>query len=204
MREDVGIRKDIGMNHKAAEPHVCPWWLGYLLTCPIRHLLADPVRILAPYVRPGMTVLEPGPGMGFFTVPLARMVGASGHVVAVDIQPKMIEGLKRRADKAALLDRIDARIAQPESMELDHLARAADFVLAFAMVHETPDAARFFLEVAHVMKPNAKLLLAEPAGRVSAELFESELGKAADAGLQVTDRPSIRRSRAAVLHKISN
>jgi ubiquinone/menaquinone biosynthesis C-methylase UbiE len=37
-----------------------------------------------------MTVLEPGPGMGFFTLELARRVGAPGRVIAVDIQPKMI------------------------------------------------------------------------------------------------------------------
>jgi len=50
-----------------------------------------------------MTVLEPGPGMGFFTIPPARLVGASGRVVAVDLQRKMIAGLKLRAAKAGAL-----------------------------------------------------------------------------------------------------
>jgi len=71
---------------------VCPWWLGYLLASPIRRLLHNPTRILTPFVRPGMTVLEPGPGMGYFTLELARLVGTSGRVVAVDVQPKMIGG----------------------------------------------------------------------------------------------------------------
>lgn len=43
---------------------VCPWRLGYLLASPVRKLLQDPHRILLPYVRAGMTVLEPGPGWG--------------------------------------------------------------------------------------------------------------------------------------------
>jgi len=65
-----------------AEHHsVCPWWMGYLLACPLRRLWQDPANIVAPYVREGMTVLEPGPGMGFFTLELARRVGASGRVV---------------------------------------------------------------------------------------------------------------------------
>ena len=52
---------------------VCPWWLGYLLASPVRRWMAEnPESLLAPYVREGMTVLEPGPGMGFFTLPLAR------------------------------------------------------------------------------------------------------------------------------------
>ncbi|HXN47666.1 MAG TPA: methyltransferase domain-containing protein, partial [Bryobacteraceae bacterium] len=72
-------------------PHrVCPWWLGYLLASPIRRLAQNPSGTVAPYVREGMTVLEPGPGMGFFTLDLARLVGSSGRVVAVDIQPKML------------------------------------------------------------------------------------------------------------------
>ena len=79
-------------------PHaVCPWRIGYLLASPLRRLLHDPAKILAPYVREGMTVLEPGPGMGFFTLELARRVGASGRVVAVDIQPRMLDRLKRPA-----------------------------------------------------------------------------------------------------------
>ena len=83
---------------------VCPWWLGSLLASPVRRWMqGDPVEILKPFVREGMTVLEPGPGMGFFTIPLARLVGASGRVVAVDLQPKMIAGLKRRAAKAYLV-----------------------------------------------------------------------------------------------------
>ena len=84
---------------------VCPWWIGYLLASPLRRWLGqDPAKILSPYVREAMTVLEPGPGMGFFTIPLARLVGPSGRVIAVDLQPKMIESLKRRASKAGVLE----------------------------------------------------------------------------------------------------
>jgi SAM-dependent methyltransferase len=86
---------------------VCPWWLGYFLASPLRRWLEDPEEILADYVRKGMTVLEPGPGMGFFTTELARRVGESGRVIAVDLQPRMLNGLKRRLQKAGLADRVD-------------------------------------------------------------------------------------------------
>ena len=75
------------------EKRVCPWWLGYVLASPLRRWLQDPAAIVAPYVREGMTVLEPGPGMGFFTLELARRVGPKGRVIAVDVQPRMIAGL---------------------------------------------------------------------------------------------------------------
>ncbi len=94
--------------------HVCPWWAGYFLASTVRKLRQDPARILQPLVSAGMIVVEPGPGMGFFTLELARLVGAEGRVVAVDVQPKMIAALRRRAERAGLLDRIEARVA-PES-----------------------------------------------------------------------------------------
>jgi ubiquinone/menaquinone biosynthesis C-methylase UbiE len=105
-----------GKSHKH---HVCPWWFGYLLLGPIRRLRHDPSAILAPYLREGMMVLEPGPGMGFFTLEIARRVGRTGRVIAVDVQPKMIERLKRRATNANLAERIDARVARADSMQLD-------------------------------------------------------------------------------------
>jgi SAM-dependent methyltransferase len=181
--------------------HVCPWWVGYLLACPLRRWGQDPAKILAPYAGEGMTVLEPGPGMGFFTLDLARMVGASGRVVAVDIQPRMLEALKRRAAKAGLAERIDARLAQRDSMGLADVAGRVDFALAFAVVHELPSAARFFAEVSQALKPGASVLLAEPTGHVNAARFDAELTAAAQAGLNLADRPSIRRSRAALLRK---
>jgi hypothetical protein len=52
------------------KPHVCPWWIGYFLLIPWRQFIHDPKRILSPYVREGMTVLEVGPGMGYFTLTL--------------------------------------------------------------------------------------------------------------------------------------
>ncbi len=63
-----------------------------------------------------MTVFEPGPGMGFFTIELARRVGPTGRVVAVDIEPRMLAGLRRRAAKAGLLERIDLRLAQTRTL----------------------------------------------------------------------------------------
>ncbi len=183
---------------------VCPWWLGYVLASPLRRLLQDPVAVVKPYIREGMTVLEPGPGMGFFTVPMARQVGAGGRVVAVDIQPRMVAGLKRRLAKAGLLDRTDARLAPSDSLGLQDLRGKVDFALAMAVVHEMPSSSRFFAEVAQAMKPGATLLLAEPSGHVKQSAFDAELQDAAAAGLEVVSRPVVRRSQAALLRKRGN
>lgn len=138
---------------------VCPWWLGYLLASPLRRLMANPRKLLAPYVHEGMTVLEPGPGMGFFTLELARLVGASGRVVALDIQSKMLDGLKRRLAKAGLLERVNIRLVQPDSMGLSDLMSSLDFALAFAVLHEMPSASSFFTELSRALKPGGPFCL---------------------------------------------
>jgi len=176
---------------------VCPWWLGYLLASPIRRLLQDPAKVVAPFVREGMTVLEPGPGMGFFTLEIARLVGPSGRVVAVDVQPRMLSSLKRRAARAGLLERVDARLAAPDSLRIADLAGAVDFTLAFALVHELPAVESFFVEVANASKSGAGLLFAEPTGHVTPADFEAELEAAIHAGFKLVERPEIRRSHAA-------
>jgi ubiquinone/menaquinone biosynthesis C-methylase UbiE len=182
------------MSHR-----VCPWWLGYLLASPVRRLLQDPTRIVAPHVREGMTVLEPGPGMGFFTLELARGVGARGRVVAVDLQPRMLAGLRRRAARAGLDARIETRQARPDSLCVEDLAGMVDLVFAFAVVHELPDAGRFFAEVSPTLKPGGTVLVAEPAGHVKAAAFEDTMAAAVRAGLRREPGPTIARSLTAVL-----
>ena len=181
--------------------HVCPWWLGYLLASPLRSLIQDPAKILEPYVRSGMTVLEPGPGMGFFTLELARQVGFNGHVIAVDIERRMLRGLQRRAAKGRLLNRIELRQGRSDSMDVQDLAGTVDFILAFAVVHEMPSPEGFFIEAASVLKPGGKLLLVEPSDHVPATHFEEELRLATQVGLSLLARPSIRRTHAALFAK---
>lgn len=180
---------------------VCPWWMGYFLLIPLRRRRENPEKIFAPYVKPGMTVLEPGPGMGYFTLELLRRVGPSGRVVAVDIQQKMLERLKKRAQKAGLADRLDARLAPKESMGIADLTGKVDLTVAFFVVHEMPLAKDFFCQVAEASKPGAHLLFAEPAGHVSAQEFEAETNCAIQAGFAVVGQPAIRGSETVLLRK---
>jgi len=180
---------------------VCPWWLGYFLASPIRRLLLKPESVVSSYVHEGMTVLEPGPGMGFFTLPMATMVGDSGRIVAIDVQRKMIDRLQHRAESAGLLKRIDPRITSGKSLSTTDLEGRVDFTLAFAMVHELPDGHPFFREVAAASKTGALLLLVEPAGHVKSEIFASEIKSAETAGFLLVGRPAIKRSHAALLRR---
>jgi ubiquinone/menaquinone biosynthesis C-methylase UbiE len=179
--------------------HVCPWWMGYLLASPLRRLGQDPHAILAPHVRQGMSVLEPGPGMGFFTLELARLVGPTGKVMALDVQPKMLDVLARRARKAGLSERIVLRKPRGESMDLEDLSGQIDFALVFALVHELPDRDRFFREVRSTLKAGGRVLLAEPKGHVDMEAWRATLEAARRAGFSEQEGLAIRRSHASLL-----
>jgi 2-polyprenyl-3-methyl-5-hydroxy-6-metoxy-1,4-benzoquinol methylase len=180
---------------------VCPFWCGYLLLVPLRRLGQSPAKILGPFVREGMAVLEVGPAMGYFSLPMAERVGPSGRVYCVDIQERMLEVLERRAAKRGLLDRIEARLARTNSLGLDDLAGRIDFALAFAVVHEVPDAARLLSEVHAALKPGAVLLVGEPKLHVRKRAFAAMLEAARAAGFDTLEGPAIRLSRSAVLRK---
>jgi ubiquinone/menaquinone biosynthesis C-methylase UbiE len=178
---------------------VCPWWLGYVLANPIRRLWHNPREILQPFVKERMLVLEPGPGMGFFTLDLARLVGRNGKVIAVDVQPKMFAGLERRARKAGLLDRIETRLVKPDNMDLSDLDGKVDFVFACYMIHELPDAARFLDQMRRALRAGRQMLVAEPAGHVKETDFAALIETAKRAGFEVREGPDIRSSRTAIL-----
>jgi 2-polyprenyl-3-methyl-5-hydroxy-6-metoxy-1,4-benzoquinol methylase len=97
------------------ERMVCPWWCCYTFDNPLRKLLHNPEAMLDPYIRSGSTAIDVGAGMGYFSIPLARLIGPAGHVTAIDIQAKMLEALDRRARRRGVSERIKPYLANSGS-----------------------------------------------------------------------------------------
>ncbi len=178
--------------------HVCPWWFCYTFDNPLRRLFHDPEPLLAPFVKPGMTAVDIGCGMGYFTIPLARITGPGGRVIAVDLQQRMLDALLRRALKAGMADRITLHRCQKESLGVDG---PADFALAFWMAHEVPDKPRFFREIFAFLEQEGRLLLVEPKYHVTRGTFERTLAVCREAGFRLVDQPAVALSRAVLLGK---
>jgi len=181
--------------------NVCPFWVGYILASPIRAYFQNPKKILKPYIDKGMTVLDIGCAMGFFTIPMAHMVKYNGRVICLDVQDKMLTALKKRALKDDVFERIDPRLTTSDNLGINDLKEQVDFALAFAVVHEVPDIKRFFSQLNPVLKPDAKFLVAEPKGHVSESDFATSISIAESAGFIELERPSIFRSRTVLLQK---
>ncbi len=184
-----------------SEERVCPWWLGYLLASPLRRLYQNPDTLLAPYVKEGMTVLDVGPGMGFFTLPAAKLVGKSGRAIAVDLQEKMIGSLKRRAARAGLADRVETRVCSNTSLGIDDLAGKVDVALAFAVIHEMPDAQSAIRDIVRTLKSGGVFCIAEPKGHCSLEGFHNTVALAVSNGMSEFESPAVRGSYTSILRK---
>jgi SAM-dependent methyltransferase len=116
----------------------------------------------------------------------------------VDVQEKMLTALRKRAGRAALLNRIETRLCGEDAFGLSDLEAKLDFALAFAVVHEVSGPERFFAEIQAALKPGAKLLVAEPKGHVTEDAFARTVSIAQQAGLVLLERPRISSSRAAL------
>jgi ubiquinone/menaquinone biosynthesis C-methylase UbiE len=180
-------------------PHVCPWWVSYFHNIPLRRLVHDPQKMLAPHVREGMIVVDIGSGAGYFSIPMAAMVGESGLVIAADIQAKALDLLARRARKAGLIGRLRLHQCQPGKVGLE---TPVDFVLLANVVHETPDPQAFLQEVCAMLKAGGQCYLTEPVMRVSASQFQETVKRAERAGLTVAARPRVPLSRTVLLSKV--
>jgi len=112
-------------------------------------------------IRPGQTVCDMGCGNGFYTLELARMVGAEGTVFAVDIQPEMLRMLAARAAEEGLANikpvlgtAIDPRL--PEA--------AIDVVLCVDVYHEFSHPEEMLERIRRSLSATGRLALVEFRG----------------------------------------
>lgn len=178
------------------ESHVCPWWVAYTFDNPLRRIFHNPRKMLSPYVKEGMRVMDVGCGMGYFSIGMAKIIGETGKVIAVDLQQKMLDTMQKRARRAGLQDRIYPHLCQPNDIGV---TEDVHFILNFWMVHEVNDQQVFFSQLKARLVPGGHILIAEPKMHVTLEDFQVTLEIAESSGLQVSGQPLIRFSRTVLL-----
>jgi 2-polyprenyl-3-methyl-5-hydroxy-6-metoxy-1,4-benzoquinol methylase len=178
--------------------HVCPWYCCFTFDNIFRKLVQNPEKILEGLVQPGMTVLDVGPGMGYFSIPMAKMVGPEGRILALDIQEKMLQRLKERAIRNQVQERVECRLVADSHWGI---TGEVDFALSFWMVHEVPNQEEFIASIYKALKDNGKYLIAEPNFHVSKKMMEGTIALAKAVGFKSVERPKIFFSKAVVLQK---
>jgi ubiquinone/menaquinone biosynthesis C-methylase UbiE len=180
------------------EEHVCPWWLAYTFDNRVRKIFHDPDKLFGNYIRKGMVILDIGCGMGYFSISMAKLSGNKGKVIALDIQKKMLEIMKKRANKEGVLDRIIPCLGKEDKL---NVKTKVDFAVSFWMIHEVPDKRKFLNQVYKTLKAKGKYLIVEPKLHTGKKYFKELEGITHSAGFRVLARPAIAFSRAVLLGK---
>jgi ubiquinone/menaquinone biosynthesis C-methylase UbiE len=182
---------------KSERNRVCPVELADSLDSRIRRWLQSPQKILAPYVKKGMKVLDLGCGPGFFSIEMAKMVGKSGKVFSADLQEGMLQKVRDKINGTELEERIHLVKCDKDSINIHD---SVDLILAFFMVHEVPDKKSLFKQLKGILNDKGQVLLVEPKlFHVSRKAFASTTGLAEQSGFTVHQGPRVRFSWSAIL-----
>ena len=106
-------------------------------------------------LRPGMTVADIGAGTGYFAIPLARAIGPTGRVWAVDLQPELLEMLQGKLAKPDAPANIVTLEGTASSTELAD--SSCDIALLANVWHELDDPATALAELARILKPGGRI-----------------------------------------------
>ena len=109
------------------------------------------VRALA--VTPGQTVVDVGAGPGYFAIRLAR---AGAHVLAVEVETKLIELLRERVREAGVTDGVTPVFGLPE----DPLVPPAscDLALIIDTFHHFPDGVAYLRRLQRALRPGGRII----------------------------------------------
>ena len=136
-----------------------PYYAARLIDNPIRRRIQPPEKIVEWMgVKPGMRLLEVGPGPGTFTFAAARSVGETGRVYAIDIQESIVSGLNKKIRRQGV-GNITAE--QVSAYELLYPDGYFERVYMVAVLGEIPDKQRALGEFRRVLKDDGYLAIGE-------------------------------------------
>src|SRR6476661_3441251 len=118
---------------------------------------AEQVMALAG-VKPGMSVADVGAGEGYYTVRLARVVGAKGRVLAEDIVPQVRDELSDRVQRERL-DNVAVKLGTADNPMLP--AGSFDRLFLVHMYHEVQSPYAFLWHLRDAVKPDGLVVVVE-------------------------------------------
>ncbi len=165
-------------------PSACPYGQRFFVEAPhpfiTRSRLGD---ALGP--RPGETVLEVGPGTGYYTLEVARALEPDGTLHVFDLQRQMLDHTMRRADVAGI-GNIEPR--QGDARALPYEDQLFDAAFLVTVLGEVPDQDAALRELRRVLKPEGRVVVGELFGDPHMVTERSLRARADNAGLRMERR----------------
>lgn len=163
-----------------------PAFMVALIDNPLRRKIHPPSEMpLRHELKPGMRVLEVGPGNGTYSVGTAEYLGVTGRLITLDIQPAVIRKVKDRAccDRFTTIEGI---IADVHHLPFKH--SAFDAVFMIAVIGEIPKPQSAIVEFARVLSPAGTLAFSEVLFDPDYPLFQTLEKWAGQAHLQIRQK----------------
>jgi ubiquinone/menaquinone biosynthesis C-methylase UbiE len=160
-------------------PSACPYGQRFWVEAPHPIITRERLRsVLRP--QSGERLLEIGPGTGYYTLDLARWVGAEGTVEIFDLQQQFLDHTLARASTAGLANVL---ATQGEATALPYEDASMDAVVLTAVLGEIPDRGAALAEIGRVLKPSGRLVVGELCGDPHFTTLASLRRQAESAGL---------------------
>jgi len=106
-------------------------------------------------LRPGMMIADIGTGTGYFAIPIARAIAPGGRVFAVDLQPELLEVLRKKLAEPSAPANIVLLAGTAGSTGL--AAGSCDLALLANVWHELDDYDAALAELTRILKPGGRL-----------------------------------------------
>jgi ubiquinone/menaquinone biosynthesis C-methylase UbiE len=178
-------------------PSACPYGQRFWVEAPRPFITRERLRdALAP--QPGETVLEVGPGTGYYTLAVARGLEPGGTLHGVDVQQDMLDHTMRRAVEERI-GNIVPRQGDARSLPYDDATFDAAFLVA--VLGEVPDQDAALRELRRVLRPDGRVVVGELFGDPHMVGEASLRRRATAAGLRFERRVGPRFGYFAVLRR---
>ena len=177
----------------------CHLRLAGLLDNRLRKYFHNPNKILKPFIKKNMIVLDFGCGPGVFSIEMAQLLESTGKVIAIDMQKGMLDIIKRKIEGTPIEKIIELQQCTQEKVGL---SENVDFALMFYVVHEVPNMENLFAEILPKINKDGLLMIVEPKV-VSKETFNTMIDRTKKYGFEEYSKLKIAFSKGIVLRKIN-